>query len=428
MNPLRPALVAATVLIFFVTGCSQPNDFDALPVTPQFGTAASDNATGLARHSSGVYVVGSTSDNLHAKNKGASDAFIRKVDTRGKLVWGRQFGTSADDRATSVATDPQGNAYVLGVTSGVLARSLRGSSDFFLRKYSASGSIAWTLQFGLDTDDIPGGLVVSGKYVYVVGAHQDIGKVLYKFNLSNGGTWFKTQFAGDIPYHYETDITADSSGYLYMASSTEVPCGDEEYDGCSDVLIIKFNPLGQRLWSKQINLPGRDGIAQRNSVEGFTSYANDIYLITDASDVPNDESITRLVKLDTAGTVKWERQVASRFIYELPASRSYNLSVDRTGVYTGITTRYYEDDQGVIYSYAQYGADGQGLWRQGVVPTYTYEPDTAPRLHGSLDAVLAGGDSGLYIAGSSDKSANGRSSDAFLKRVNPTTGAVAWSR
>lgn len=429
MNPLRPALFAATALIFFVTGCSQPEDLNTVPLTPQFGTIAADSAAGLARYSSGVYVVGNTSGNLHAQNKGAKDAFIRKVDTRGKLIWGRQFGTTAYDGATDVATDSKDNAYVLGTTSGVLARSLRGSSDFFLRKYTATGNVAWTLQFGLDTADIPGGLVVSGKYVYVVGAHRDIGRVLYKFNLSNGGTWFKTQFAGDSYGNATTGITSDSSGNLYVASSTEVPCGFEDYDDCSDVLIVKLNPLGKRLWSKQLNLPGSDGIAQSNSVAALASYANDIYLITDAFDVPNDESVTRLMKLDTVGTVKWEKQITSAYSYDLQLDRVFNLSVDRTGVYTGTSTYFYrEDDQSVIYSYAKYGADGQPLWRKGNDGSCIDGPDPEPRLDGSLDAILAGSSSGLYIAGFVDQSANGKSSDAFLKRANPTTGAVIWSK
>ena len=429
MNPWRPTLLAATALIFFVTACSQPEDLHPVPLTPQFGTAASDSATGLARYNSSIYVVGSTSGSLHIKNKGARDAFIRKVDTRGKLIWGRQFGTSADDRATAVATDAKGNAYVLGVTSGVLARSLRGPSDFFLRKYTATGGVAWTLQFGLDTEDIPGGLVVSGKYVYVVGTHRDSGSVLYKFNLSNGDTWFKTQFAGAYSRSLATGIATDGSGNLYVASSTEVPCGFEDYDGCSDVLIVKLNPLGKRLWSKQLNLPGMDGIAQTNTVEGLASYANDIYLVTDAFDVPNDDSYTRLIRLNTAGAITWERQITSAYSYDLQLDRAFNLSVDRTGVYVGTSTYYYRrDDQSVIYSYAKYGADGQPLWRKGADGSYIDGPDPEPYIYGSLGAILAGGGGGLYIAGYVNPSTNGGNSDAFLKRANHTTGAVIWSR
>lgn len=429
MNPLRPFFLAATALIVFVTGCSQPEDLNAVPLTLQFGTVASDSATGLARYSSGVYIVGNTSGNLHAKNKGANDAYIRKVDTRGNLIWGQQFGTSAGDSATDVATDAAGNAYVLGTTSGALARSLRGSSDFFLRKYTASGSVAWTLQFGLDTQDIPGGVVVSGKYVYVVGAHQDIGKVLYKFYLTNGDTWFKTQFAGDILGNYTTGIAIDSSGYLYVTSSTKVRCGDNFSDRCSDVLIVKLNPLGKRLWSKQLNRPGGSGIRQTNRVEGFTSYANDIYLITDAFDVPDDESITRLLKLNTAGAVKWEKQIISAYSYSLESYTDFALSVDSIGVYVGSTARYLYDERD-FYSRSKYEADGQLIWRKGADGRFVDYPDSdpEPRIYGTLSAILAGSSSGLYIAGSVDRSANGKSSEALLKRVNPTTGAVLWSR
>jgi hypothetical protein len=180
MNITRSLMLAASLVALVVSSCSQPSDLPSPNLEPQFGTTAFDGAYGVTKYGSAVYVVGSTSGGLHSTNKGGSDAYIRKVDTSGKLLWGRQFGTDKADYPHDVATDANGNAYVYGNTMGDLARPMRVYTDHFLRKYTPSGAVVWTRQFGLDTADYSGGVAVSGNSVYVVGLSQHIGTFVYR--------------------------------------------------------------------------------------------------------------------------------------------------------------------------------------------------------------------------------------------------------
>ena len=60
------------------------------------------------------------------------------------VAWGQQFGANNFDAAYSVAVDATGNAFVTGEADG----SLGGNA--FLRKYDTSGNVLWTHQLSDD--------------------------------------------------------------------------------------------------------------------------------------------------------------------------------------------------------------------------------------------------------------------------------------
>ena len=81
----------------------------------QPGTSDDDVALDVATDTEGnVYVVGYTLGALGGRNKGFFDAWVIKFDGDGHRLWGRQPGTSDLDRANGVATDQDGNVYVVG--------------------------------------------------------------------------------------------------------------------------------------------------------------------------------------------------------------------------------------------------------------------------------------------------------------------------
>ena len=141
--------------------------------THQFGTGAADRASGVAIDANGdVLVVGTTSGALDGQAQvGASDAFLRRLDAGGDVLWTRQFGSAGADEAWGVAIDAAGHAVVAGTTSGSLADGANfGGADAFVRAFDATGLTVWTRQFGSPQDDYAwgvaadasGGVLVAG--------------------------------------------------------------------------------------------------------------------------------------------------------------------------------------------------------------------------------------------------------------------------
>ncbi|MBK6579629.1 MAG: hypothetical protein IPG17_26275 [Sandaracinaceae bacterium] len=119
--------------------------------TRQFGTSEPDQATAVAVGSDGtVVVVGSTYGAFPGQTQLVeADVFIRKFDADGTVLWTRQFGTTNIDWAKAVAIDHEGAVAVVGYTHAALpGQSHAGSADAFVRKYDASGGLLWTRQFG----------------------------------------------------------------------------------------------------------------------------------------------------------------------------------------------------------------------------------------------------------------------------------------
>ena len=135
----------------------------------QFGTTADDAAYAIAVDKLGVAVVGATAGALDGQsNAGGHDAFVRLYDKRGALVWTRQFGTGADDRASGVAMDRNG-LYVAGSTSGSLGPANLGASDGFVSMFDANGSLVWMTRLASAGADSAFGVAVDRDAVYVTG-------------------------------------------------------------------------------------------------------------------------------------------------------------------------------------------------------------------------------------------------------------------
>src|SRR3989441_1115378 len=136
----------------------------------QFGSSSYDLAWGMALDASGAYVAGRTGGASGYEPDPSDDAFVRKYDASGNLLWADQFGSSAADWANWIAVDASG-AYVAGVTFGgtLPGQTSAGSDDGFVRKYDASGNVVWTRQFGTSADDQAYAIAVDASGAYVAG-------------------------------------------------------------------------------------------------------------------------------------------------------------------------------------------------------------------------------------------------------------------
>ena len=143
--------------------------------TDSFGTTQQDYAYGIAVDSAGnAYVVGTTNGTLPGQaTTGIPDSYVRKYDSSGNVTWTRQFGTNASDEAKGIAVGSDGSVYAAGHVWGqlVLGQGALSTDDAYLRKYDSAGTVVWTYQFGdIDNTDHAEDVTLDGSgKIYIVG-------------------------------------------------------------------------------------------------------------------------------------------------------------------------------------------------------------------------------------------------------------------
>jgi hypothetical protein len=218
--------------------------------TRQFGTPNQDEAHGVATDGTGVYVVGHTQGNLVPNTQAGSsdDAFIRRYDANGTLVWTRQFGTIDNERAIGVAMDSTG-IYVAGPTAGNLGTRV-GGRDGFLRKFDAGGNALWTRQYGTNTTDDVFAVAAGGLGIYVGGdttgtfpGQTKVAGGLYdayviKFDVSGNQQWVR-----EFGTRYEdwTLGLAVTAGSVVVAAHLDDSLTTQPWTGSGAVVFFDFD-------------------------------------------------------------------------------------------------------------------------------------------------------------------------------------------
>lgn len=175
---------------------------------------AADDARAVAVDSQGyVYVVGSSAGDMGAElNGGSPDAYLRKLDPAGNVVWSRLLGSPAEAGGFAVAVDGEDNVIVAGQTRSLLTDvAYGGGYDSFVTKFDSSGAEVWTRQAQPFADDSALALAV------------------------------------------------DASGAVFVAGRTNAPvAAGLTQAGGSDAYLVKLDAEGTLAWSKQFGGAGDD--------------------------------------------------------------------------------------------------------------------------------------------------------------------------
>ena len=260
--------IAVLSLLALFSSCSlQPDPLEVLKQNDnwvkQFGTSDNDGANSVAVDPSGnVYVTGSTYGALPGqKSSGDRDAFVRKYDSSGVELSTQQFGTNKGDEANSVTTDSSGNIYIAGITYGTLpSQESLSKSDAFIRKYDPSGKEIWAKQFGTNEE------------------------------------------AGAV------SITTDPSGNVYVAGTTNGTLPGQTSSGGQDAFVRKYDSKGNQLWTQQF---GTNGVDVANSAT--TDSKGNVYVtgLTDGA-FPGQKLLgvndVYIKKYDSEGEEIWIKQ------------------------------------------------------------------------------------------------------------------------
>ena len=142
--------------------------------TRQFGTSGFQEGFGVTSINDETYITGVTDGVFPGETSaGSEDVFIRKYDANGSSTWTRQFGSDEFDQGFSITTDGT-DVYVTGETFGTFpSQTSQGGADVFVTSYSQTGVEQWTRQFGTSNTDVGTGISVNNTGVYIGGYTED---------------------------------------------------------------------------------------------------------------------------------------------------------------------------------------------------------------------------------------------------------------
>jgi len=222
----------------------------------QFGTPEADDAHGVASDAAGnVIVVGRTQGNLGGAVEGATgpqssaDIFVVKFDIDGKQLWAKQYGTNEFDSANDVVLDSAGNIYITGHTDGSLdGTTVVKLSDIFMMKLDSDGKELWVRQYGSPEGheiahaidiDAAGNLYVTGDSSGDIDGQVSKGQHdIFIFKMDADGNKIWSRLEGSEKQDHGNDIAVTAEGNIYISGETEGSWGDQSPAGFSNHLYL----------------------------------------------------------------------------------------------------------------------------------------------------------------------------------------------
>lgn len=191
------------------------------------GSAGSANGASMALDSStgGVVVVGSTTANLTstAISNGNQDSYAVKYDKDGNQVWTTQLPTLNTNSANAVSVDSSGNVYIGGQTKGVIGSGLTnsGGQDAYVMKLDSKGKIAYKQQFGTSGADQVAATATTSNGDLVVASIQNGHAILSKYaggDATQPATW--SMDMGDLQYGGTIGGLVIKGSDIYISGTT----------------------------------------------------------------------------------------------------------------------------------------------------------------------------------------------------------------
>ncbi len=274
-------------------------------------------ASRLALDSQGRVIIAGTAYN---SARGDSDIVAIKCDPDGAVLWSARYDEALYETPSSLAVDHADNIYVAGFVS-----NQRTPCDLLVVKYDANGQQIWVAHYdnpahGSDFPvaihvDSAGNATVSG-YSFANPTQLHLSRLeLVKFDSSGQILWNAHHSGAPNEVVYAIAAAHDSSGNVLVAG------GANSYaDNTANMLLVKFDPAGGRLWAARYNAP-------RNGAESVRGLAVDTfgnaYLTGDSQEGDNlnypDTKSYFTRKFDPLGNRLWDvSRPSNRSFYNYP--------------------------------------------------------------------------------------------------------------
>lgn len=189
-----------------------------------------------------------------------------RADTNG---WTHLLGGNGLDYAAGVVIDTNDNIIITGTTGEPLDGQLaQGFLDVFISKFDSNGTKLWTRLLGGPyweeasgiATDASGNLYVTGFTYEQLDGQPNAGSAdafIAKYDPSGNRLW--TRQFGTAEFDNTTGIAVDSNGNVYLSGYTYGSLYGPPNVRNSDVFIAKYDTDGNRQWFNIFGTPGDDG-------------------------------------------------------------------------------------------------------------------------------------------------------------------------
>ena len=293
--------------------------------TKLLGSADSAGAYGLAVDptTGGVVVAGSTTGDLSPTSVGGDgDSFVAKYDKDGNQSWERQVAPLSPDQANSVSVDAGGAIYVGGQVKGTLAAGQvnQGGQDAYVTKLDTKGNVVYQRQFGTAGSDAVAKTAIADDGNLIVASTQNGHAILTKYGSADGTSapiW--QQDLGDLQGGSIGGLSV-ANGKVYVSGTTSNAALDaggqaaiaNPNSGGTDAFVYAATDSGT---SATANFVSYVGTGSSDQGGGVTTANGQIYLTgtttgTFAGQTRNVAGTHNLfvAQLGSDGTVNWTQQ------------------------------------------------------------------------------------------------------------------------
>jgi hypothetical protein len=294
-------------------------------------------------------ITGSINIDTFQINTNSKDAIILKFDELGNLLYFKNSGSLGWDNAKSLDIDVDKNIFLLGVFENlnslyfdsiqIQATAIYGSTSIdCIAKYNENGEIQWVRHYGgtaysarpntnIIKCDSKGNVYVSGsfnldfqEYLKIQGGGQlsGFGKDVFvmKYDKDGNFKWIRRTIGTDEEEW--RGFTISDNDEIYLANAIHSLCvigTDSAYsNGGTDILITKFDTLGNVVWMQNIGGTGYD------EVVNILAADSSLYLLGQSTSMP----------CDFIGTDHFTPSPGNLFLAKMNNYQKWPLSVSNT--------------------------------------------------------------------------------------------------
>jgi hypothetical protein len=311
-----------------------------------FGSDGEDQGRSVQQTTDGGYIVCGIKESYGPFDQ---DVWLIKTDAEGNKLWDKTFGGKKGDVGISAQQTRDGGYIVCGSTKSYTA----GDEDIWLIKADADGNKLWDKTFGGDgfnagrsvQQTIDGGYIICGyRDPYADGNGH---AWLIKTDADGNKLWDRT--LGDELETIATSVQQTKDGGYII-------CGmaDQYETGKTEVLLIKTDAAGNKLWSKTF---GSEDIVIGNSVQQTTDGGYIICGMTGSYETVTTGVL--LIKTDSSGKKLWDRTFGGK---EADIGSSVQQTTDGGYIICGKTTSYETNKNKEEVWLIKTDAKGNKLW------------------------------------------------------------------